>query len=409
MNILFIHQNFPAQFKGLAPVLAENPDNRVVAISHREKLNFKGIKHYSYYIKNPANFKPHPYLKEEQAKILRAEGVLNTAKKLIEKGFYPDVIYVHPGWGEGLFLKEIWPNAFIIGYYEYYYRLEGQDLGFNPEFPISDKQKFLLRLKNNPNLQALEAFDAGISPTKWQYSTYPKWAHNKISIIHEGIDTNICIPNREKSVTLGKSKLRLSHDDLVITYVSRYLEPLRGFYQFMRVLPDLLDKYPKLHILIVGNSERGYGAQLPKGETHKKLMLEELGDKLDPSRIHFLGRIPYSAYIQVLQISTVHYYATYPFVASWSLLEAMSCGCAVAASDVDPVKEFIQDNHNGLLFDFFDQKKMIKQISKLLDNKKLRNRLGKQARNTIQKNYNLEQSIQQHLNLLETVTKKKKR
>jgi len=389
MNILFVHQNFPGQFKKLAPFLAQDDKNRVVAISNKKQFDDKYIENYPYSIKTNKNLIPHPLLIEEHSKILRAESVLMVAKKLRQNGFRPDVIYIHPGWGEGLFLRDIWPDAYMIGYFEYFYQNSNQDFGFDPEFPIMEKQQYLLRLKNNTNYQALAAVDIGISPTNWQRSTYPDWAQEKISCVHDGIDTTICKPDTEQSVKFSKSQLCLTKKDQVVTFVARNLEPLRGFYIFMRALPVLLEKHPKAHFLILGNDNIGYGAKLPAGQSHKKNMLAEVRRRLDPGRIHFLGQVPYSEYLKILQISTVHFYASYPFVVSWSLLEAMSCGCAIVASGCEPVNEFIKDKENGLLFDFFDQRALIKKINKLLEDKKLRKKLAKQARKTIEENYNL--------------------
>jgi len=394
MNFLFVHQNFPGQFKNLAPELAKNTDNRVIAICSKQQAAISNIEYYSYHIKNSYN--THPLLIEEYSKIIRAEGVLRVAKKLLKDGFKPDVIYVHPGWGEGLFLREIWPNAYIIGYFEYFYRDKRQDFGFDPEYPTSEHQKYLLRLKNNSNYQSLEYCDSGISPTKWQRSTYPKWAQKQISIIHDGIDTKICQPNANQKILLEKDNLCLSKSEQVVTFVARNLEPLRGFCQFMRALPFLLEKYPKAHFLIVGRDDVGYGAKLLPGNSYKKKMLEEVGEQLEPKRVHFLGHLSYDDYLKVLQVSSVHYYATYPFVISWSLLEAMSCGCAIAAANVDPVNEFIQNKANGLVFDFFDINSIVLVISQLLDDKMLRKKLGKQARKTIKSEYSLQDCIKRH-------------
>jgi len=402
MKIVFIHQNFPSQFKRLAPRLAENPENNVIAISATkpDKI-FENVPVYVYQIKKNKNNHIHKLLVEQEAKILRGEAVAKVASKLKEKeGFYPDVIYAHPGWGELLFIKEVWPNSKIIAYFEYFYQEQGQDVNFDPEFPIKPDDSYRLRLKNFVNYQALEYVDKGITPTHWQHNTYPKWARNKISVIHEGIDTKKCKPDKTQQVTLPQSGINLDSKQQIITYISRNLEPLRGFHCFMRALPKLLQRYPEAHVLILGDNGSGYGETLSKGKTHKNNLLREMGDLVNPKQVHFLGSVPYDVYINVLQISTVHVYLTYPFIVSWSLLEAMSCSCAIVASKTQPVEEFIKHKKQGLLVDFFNQEQLIKSVSQLLDDDRLRNKLGKNARKHILKHYKFDDCMKHHLQFI---------
>ncbi|MDZ5650660.1 glycosyltransferase [Nitrospirillum sp. BR 11828] len=81
--------------------------------------------------------------------------------------------------------------------------------------------------------------------------------------------------------------------------------------------------------------------------------MAEVGDQLDLARIHFLGKVPYDTFLSVLRVSAVHVYLTYPFVLSWSLMEALASACLVVASDTAPVREVIKHGQNGLLVDFF--------------------------------------------------------
>lgn len=398
MNILFIHQNFPAQFKYLAPVLANQTGNRVVVFANKEIFEFEKIECYHYDFQH--QYVTHPLLKEEYSKILRANAVLNLAKKLKRKGFYPHVIYLHPGWGEGLLIKDVWPESHVISYFEYFYQLHGQDVGFDPEFPISEQQQYLLRLKNNSNYQALDFCDQGVSPTYWQKDTYPSWASDKISVIHDGIDTRVCTPDSQQVIQLKNHGIELSKSQPVITFVARYLEPLRGFYQFMRAIPELLNRYPNIHVVIVGKDESGYGGAIKNGVSHKQSIIKELSRRLDLERVHFLGHLSYENYLKVLKVSTIHYYATYPFVVSWSLLEAMSCECALVASDVAPVREFILPGKNGLTHDFFNTTQLIENISILLEDSKLRKKLGKEARKTIKKKYKLDHCLAKQIKLI---------
>lgn len=370
MKILFVHQNFPGQFGALADHLASNPKNQVVALRAPPGRNFPGVQVVAYqYLSEPLE-NQHPLLIEQESRLLRAEAAAGAAKQLKEQGFTPDVIIAHAGWGEALFLKDIWPTAKLVGYMEYYYRAEGQDVGFDPEFSAQDEIHLrLLRWKNSANHLLLEQTDACVSPTQWQRSIFPEWAQQKIQVIHDGIDTEFFDRNPKASVTLAKSGQVLTPKDEVITYVSRFLEPIRGFHTFMRALPQILEQRPKAHVLILGGDDPGY-MNLPEGfPSYKQMLLEELHNDLDPKRVHFLGVQQRETYRNVLQISSAHVYLTYPFVLSWSMLEAMSCGARLFASDTAPVQEFVTDGKSGTLIEFSSES-IVQHVCKGLKNKR---------------------------------------
>lgn len=353
MKILFVHQNFPGQFGALANHLASNPKNQVVALRSPPGREFPGVRVVPYsYLSEPLE-NQHPILMEQESRLLRAEAAVGAAKDLKAQGFTPDVIIAHAGWGEALFLKDVWPTAKLVGYMEYFYRAEGQDVGFDPEFSAQDEIHLrLLRWKNSANHLLLEQTDACVSPTQWQRSTYPEWVQKKIQVIHDGIDTTFFDRNPKASLKLAKSGQVLTPKDEVITYVSRFLEPIRGFHTFMRAVPQLLAQRPKAHVLILGGDDPGY-MNLPEGySSYKHMLLEELHHDLDPKRVHFLGVQPRETYRNVLQVSSAHVYLTYPFVLSWSMLEAMSCGARLFASDTVPVREFVTDGESGTLIEF---------------------------------------------------------
>lgn len=306
------------------------------------------------------------------------------------EGFTPELIIAHPGWGESLFIKEVWPKAKIAIYCEFFYHAQGADVGFDPEF-ISDPLEDIcrLRLKNINNLLHLEQVDAGISPTQWQASTFPLPFRERITVVHDGIDTDIVKPAPNVNLTLN-NKQKLTRKNEIITFVNRNLEPYRGYHIFMRALPEIMRRNPKASVLIVGGDEVSYGARPPAGKgTWKNIFLEEVKEHLDMSRIHFLGRIPYPQFLALLQLSTVHVYLTYPFVLSWSLLEAMSIGCAIAASDTTPLHEAIHDRETGRLFNFFNPEQLSNIVSELLANPKERQRLGSNARAFAIEHYDL--------------------
>jgi glycosyltransferase involved in cell wall biosynthesis len=343
MNILFVHQSFPGQFGNLAASLAGDRKNRVVALSMTKLAAPAGVEVRLYTLLRQPAGETHPLLRDQESKVLRAEACAAAAMQLKREGFAPDVIVAHPGWGEALFLKDVFPQARIVLYCEYYYASEGQDVGFDPEDPpLTFDQRCNLRLKNTTNLLSMEIADAAISPTQWQKSTYPAWAQEKITVIHDGIDLARLKhdPGARMTLSTKAGPREIKAGDEVLTYVSRNLEPIRGFRMLMRTLPEVLRRRPKARAIIVGGDERGYGYAAPEGKSWRDHMLAEVGGDLDMSRVHFVGKVPYQAYLHVLHVSRVHAYWTSPFVLSWSYLEAACSGLKVVASDTPPVREF---------------------------------------------------------------------
>jgi glycosyltransferase involved in cell wall biosynthesis len=394
MNILFVHQNFPAQFKFLAPALVRRGHTVVAMTMQKTKTpEWEGVKILTYAATRGTTPNVHPWVSDFETKAIRAEACFRAALKLKDQGFKPDVIVAHHGWGESLFLKEVWPEAKLGIYCEFFYHTQGADVGFDPEFPAKDEgEACRLKLKNINNLLHFDIADAGISPTQWQASTFPQPFRDKITVIHDGIDTLSLVPNPNVVLNL-QGGLSLSKTDEVITFVNRNLEPYRGYHIFMRSLPEILQRRPKAHVLIVGGDDVSYGAKPKNGTTWKELFASEVKPQIsdnDWKRIHFLGKIPYPHFIALLQLSTVHVYLTYPFVLSWSLLEAMSMGCGIVASDTQPLHEAIRHNETGRLVNFFDVQGLSNEVCELLDNPTDRQRLGANARAFAQERYDLQ-------------------
>jgi glycosyltransferase involved in cell wall biosynthesis len=392
MNILLVHQNYPAQFKHLAPALAR-AGHQVVVLTMREQPanSDQQVKVVTYRPGRGTTTGVHPWVGDFETKVIRGEACLQAAIILKEKGFEPQVIVAHHGWGESLFLKELWPYASLGIYCEFYYRADGLDVGFDKEFSKLDLVgRSRLRLRNLSNMVHFEVATRGISPTLWQASTFPSQFRNKIDVIHDGIDTDAMVPNPNISINLING-LRLQKGSEVITFVNRSLEPYRGYHSFMRALPQMLKAKPNAQVLIVGDNGVSYGEKPPQG-TWKDIFWNEAKQKMNDqmaSRVHFLGRVPYDQFLAILQISTVHVYLTYPFVLSWSLLEAMSVGCAIVASNTQPLHEAIEHKKTGLLVDFFDYEQLAKDVVMLLDSAELREALGRNARNFAKEHYDL--------------------
>jgi glycosyltransferase involved in cell wall biosynthesis len=244
-----------------------------------------------------------------------------------------------------------------------------------------------------------EIAERGISPTHWQASIFPERFRKRITVVHDGIDTDVVCPNPNVRLTLlteQGEKLTLSREDEVITFVNRNLEPYRGYHIFMRALPDILQRRPKARVLIVGGDQVSYAAP-PDPEKYgnrswKQIFIDEVRPRIadkDWARVHFLGNVPYQAFVSLLQLSSVHVYLTYPFVLSWSLLEAMSAGCAIVASNTQPVREVIEDDKTGRLVDFFDVAGLAESVCSLLDAPEDRLRLGVNARAFVREHYDL--------------------
>jgi glycosyltransferase involved in cell wall biosynthesis len=388
MHVLFIHQNYPGQFVHLALSLSRMPGNTVVAIGENKPRPDFGYPVFGYDAPQVAAAQTHHYIRDYEVQIRRGQHVFRICRKLKARGFVPDVICAHPGWGESLFLKDIFPTAHVIVHCEFYYHGQGSDMNFDPEYPADIDGLLKVRIKNSTQLQAMVASDAGISPTQWQKSQYPSVFWPKIHVCHDGIDTDKVCPDRGAVLTLDDEHGVLTADDEVVTYVARNLEPYRGFHSFMRAVPHIQHMRPNAQIVVIGGDDVSYGRRLADGVTYRQALLKEV-QGIDPDRVHFLGRVPYSVYLSALQISSVHVYLTYPFVLSWSCLEAMSAGCIVIASDTSPVREVVTNGKTGLLVDFFDSKKIADRVSDVLAAPQDFVTLGINAREQVRVDYDL--------------------
>ena len=394
MQILIIHQNFPGQYKHLAPALVEQ-GHQVFSLTPKveKRTVWKGVQLLPYKISRASSKEIHPWLADLETKVIRADACYRQALAWKEKGLNPDVILAHHGWGEPMFLKDVWPDAKMGIYCELYHLDSGESVNFDPEFETKDLRSnaLRLRLRNLNNTLHFEAADAGISPTEFQASTFPEPFRSDISVIHDGIDTELVKPNPDAVLKISDD-LSLTRDDEVITFINRHLEPYRGYHAFMRALPKLLKARPNAQVVLLGGDEVSYGSKPPAGKTWKQIYIDEVRDQIsdeDWARVHYLGRVPYDTFLAMMQVSRLHIYLTYPFVLSWSLLEAMSAEAAILASDTAPVLEAIRDDETGMLTDFFDGDALVEKANALLEDPDKRARLGKAAREFVLKTYDL--------------------
>lgn len=389
MKFLFAHQNFPGQYLHLARHLGADPKNQVIFITQRRDAQLPGVQNIVYQPQRPVTSGIHHYISETEAGVLNAQNVARIALDLKQSGFRPDVMLGHNGWGEIWYLKDVYPKVPLIGYFEFFYQRYGADVGFDPSEKLIFDTAARIRTKNLGNLLALNAADYGQCPTDWQKSLYPAEYQPKLHVVHEGVDTEQVHPDSHAQFQIPGREITLKHGDEVITYVSRNLEPHRGFPSFMRSLPEILAQRPNAQVLIVGGDATSYGPAPTNGQTWRELMLQELGAELDLDRVHFLGKVPYSWFLKILQVSRVHVYLTYPFVLSWSMLEAMAAGCLVIGSKTPPVEEVIRDEVNGLLADFFSPAEIAAKVIMALSDRHAFEDIRVAARRTVVEKYDL--------------------
>lgn len=400
MRILLIHQNFPGQFRHVAQDWARKPGWQVVGLGRDTAPGLPGFPWFKYRLRRKPGDRQHPYLRQMEHAVLHGQAVARALLALKARGFIPDVILAHPGWGETLYAKDVFPDARLIHFCEWFYGDAGGagDSGFDPEFPATFDDRARIRTWNALHTLNLEHCDAGISPTHWQRSRHPVAYRPKIAVAHEGVDTEGLAPDPAARLTL-KGGLTLQAGDPVLTYVARNLEPYRGFHSFMRALEVVQRKHPTCHALIVGGDGVSYGSHPADAANWRERMLREV--RLDPARTHFLGKLPYPAYKQVLQVSAAHLYLTYPFVLSWSMLEAMASGCLVIGSRTAPVEEVIRHGENGLLVDFFDRHAIAERVLDALEGPVAYRSLRERAVSEVQARYGRAHGLEAYRRLVD--------
>lgn len=405
MKILFVHQNYPGQFRFLGPALvAQGHEVRALHINANDG-EYGGVSIHGYKPSRGSTQNIHPWASDFETKVIRGEAAARRLDAMIGHGWTPDVIVGHPGWGEMLFLRNVAPKARQLHFLEFFYQ-QGLDVGFDPEFPVNGwAGGARVWAKNASGMLNLESMDAAYSPTYWQRASYPSIFHDRISVVHDGIDTSVVVPSTNASLTLaGNPPITIVPGMEVVTFINRNLEPYRGYHSFMRALPAFMQARPEARVVIVGGDGVSYGARPPEGKSWKQIYLDEVHDQIDMSRVHFVGNIRYEAFLALMQITACHVYLTYPFVLSWSMLEAMACGAPVIGSRTPPVQEVLEDGQNGLLVDFLDIDGIADRMAHVVANQEAYREMRVRARATVVDRYDLHtQCLPKQVNLVESL------
>jgi glycosyltransferase involved in cell wall biosynthesis len=393
MKILFLHQNFPGQYRHFARHLANCPENQVYFITQANANAMQGVNKIVYQPVLPSRSTCHPFTIDIDRAIRTGLAAAEACRALRSRGIRPDIVIGHNGWGETLFVKDVFPDTPLLSYFEFFYHAQGVDVDFDPEFASLFGDPARLRARNAVNLLGFSAADWGHTATRWQRSLYPRDMRRRITALHEGVDTTRIQPDPDARFELCGPRHKLTRRDEVITYVARNLEPYRGFHVFMRALPEILRRRPLAHVIVVGGDGVSYGSPPPIGASYREWLHLELCDGVDWARVHFLGQVPYETYLKVLQVSSAHVYLTYPFVLSWSFIEALASGCLVIGSKTEPVLEVLKDHVNGLLVDFFSVAELADRIDEVFDHADRLQELRDRARQTAVSRFNLTRQL----------------
>jgi len=366
MNLLFVHQNHPGQYREVMPKLVAEGRHKVVFLTQREVKESPGYPVITYKPDRAPAEKPYGYTEMFESCTSAAVGAMKACLQMKARGYKPDLIVGHAGWGELMLLKEVWPDVPVVGYFEYYFIAKGGLINSDPEFPSAPDISAKLIPRNANNILNLINCDAGYTASEWQRWTHPEQYRSKIDVIHEGIRTDLLTPDHTTAYRIKINDVVFSRDDEIVTYIARNLEPARGVHTMLRSLPKLQRLRPNARLAVIGGDGVSYGARLGNGKTFRQMFMEELGDRVDWSRVHFLGQIPYEGLIRLLRLAKCHIYLTVPFVVSWSFLESMALEKTIVASDVAPIRQFAENGKTAFLVDFFDPNALALKVADVL-------------------------------------------
>lgn len=397
MHILFVHKNFPAQFGHIARYLIKDHGFRCTFVSELPDAEIDGIRRIQYKSAGGATKATHYCSRTFENYVWHSHGVYESLKAHPE--IQPDLIVGHSGFGSTVFLADLYECP-IINYFEWFYGAKDSDMDFRPEFPTTELNRLRARARNAMLLLDLETCTRGYSPTNFQRCRFPGAYQSKLSTIFDGIDTTFW--RRDESVRdapLVVGKHTIPAEAKVVTYVSRGFESMRGFDVFMKVAKRVIEARSDAVVVCVGSDRICYGGDTNyiQERTFRDHVLAQ--DRYDLSRILFTGTIPTHDLVKVLSRSDLHVYLTVPFVLSWSMMDALACGCTVLASATPPVEEMIVDGQNGLLAPFYDVDRFVERALAVLDDPAAYRHLGQNGAAMIAERYSLEKMLPRMLDL----------
>ncbi len=399
MRILFMHNNFPGQYRRIREYLSNIKGVEMFVATLESNEQKFGLQRVNYKPHREPKNDIHPSLIATERAVLMGQAAYSSLLASQKKGFRPDIILSHSGWGASMFMKDLFPDAKLLSYFEWYYYSVGVDADFIRDEPYDPNGQLRIRMKNTPILHDLAAMDWGQSPTQFQHSQLPSVFQDRVSVLHDGVKTDFFCPAKGTKLKVGDKEF--TEEDEVISYVARGMETYRGFPQFMEMVSKLQKIRPNLHVIIVGDDRVAYGSQRKDGKTYKEWALETF--EYDLSRIHFTGLMPLTFLRDLFRITRAHVYYTVPFVLSWSMLEAMSTGALIFGSDTDPVRELITDGENGVLVPFFDVDAQVEKMNHVLDNKQYYEQLKLNASKHILESYSVNDLLPKYWDLIQNV------
>jgi glycosyltransferase involved in cell wall biosynthesis len=388
MHVLFVHQNYPAQFGHIARRLVKDRGWQCTCLSRNPSGNDNSVALIQYDVKGGATEKTHYCARSFENAVGHSQGIYEACRQ--HRELQPDLIVGHSGFGSTLFLKELY-DCPIVNYFEYFYRPHGSDMDFRLEYPCKEIDFLRSYCRNAMILLDLENCHAGYCPTHWQKSLLPTRYADKLQVIHDGVDTDIWQRHENLPRLIGPH--HIDADTRIVTYVARGLESMRGFDIFMKVAKRIYEQMPNVVFVVVGADQVYYGGDLNhiKEKSFREHVLKR--DDYNLSKFLFTGILQPSQLARLLSLSDLHIYLTVPFVLSWSLMNAMSCGCKVLASNTEPVREVIVHERNGLLADFYNIDGLVSSSLQVLSDPQAHGRLGQAATATVQEKYAMNKTL----------------
>lgn len=397
MRLLFLHNNFPGQYARIIRHLSGRKGFEILAVSRAGNRQPSPVPRIDYEPHRRASEQVHPALRYTEEAVIRGQAVYKALMPVRARGWRPDLMLAHSGFGDGLFLKDLWPEARYMPYLEWYYRAYGSDASFLNGEVRDPNAELRIRMKNTAILQDLAAMDWGQTPTRYQKSQFPGIFRKRMTVLHDGVDTDYFAPDPGETLAVGGRVFR--RGDPLVTYIARGMEPYRGFPQFMEAVSILQKMHTSVHVVVIGEDRIAYG---PRDKpSYKQWALESFS--LDLERLHFLGRQPLDVLRQALRESAAHVYLTVPFVLSWSMMEAMATGAVVVGSDTEPVREVIDDGRTGLLVPFFSPDRLARRLKEVLDAPERYEDIRRRARALMLERYDQRELCARYLRLIEAV------